>query len=802
MLAGTLRTRPGRWLKPDVAAFGHATEDPERPGHVDLAAFKANVDVQRAIGAPITAAIQQYGLRGALGYDKLIVCMEGDAWPPFMMAGSAAGGGDGLPVDLDAAAELVTALIEVMAAATGGKWRTWLPAYVEPINEPEGAKVRANASQVNAFQVACLDSLQRAYPPNPRPAAAAAAAARPTALAAQPAARMMVGGAAMCTASDLPHNKYYFLNNYAVFSPAKQHFVSFHGFDSFGIYAYQAGAATAAVQRKVGGGGIASIMDLLTVYSALVRANASAAEAAPTARANAGGGSNSNSNSGGVGATINVTEWALPVLVSEHGLATDVAGLSDIFDEDALVARQVDSHWAQLMSLLPHADSLLGVSAFLIANNYAIKTNPSVALWERAADNNASNGSGGGGGGNGGGGSGNVGGDDIGNVGGGDGGNPSPTAFTYELLKRLENGTSVYATVEHLPEVHATAGGGDGLGGDRYGSSPANGNFPVENDAEIGQAVMAYALSFANASVHTSSVQRHGTSSHSGGGGGKVTVSTEKILVLLKNLNRQQAAVNLSIFDQGSSGGGTGAGSFCPEGLVTASATRAYTKYGGGNTGNHPGAASKESLQTAIDMPLDAAALPRLLLEPFEMCVLQLLCTTTAATAATAQHSHAGSSVRAQAPPTQSNANAKVVLQRHFSAAVGLQLNGAANAVVTTITVAPASVAQIKAARLRYSVAVDYAGASAGGPVTAPTVAPPAVSVNGQELVGSTPLALTYNAIVPPKKSNWYCLWRAWEIAVPPELLYQGRNNEIRLAFAAGQTGSVPSVVLETWANA
>ena len=617
---------------------------------------------------------------------------------------------------------------------------------------------------------------------------------------------MMVGGAAMCTASDLPHNRYYFLNNYAVFSPAQQHFVSFHGFDSFGVYSYPAGAATAAVQRKVGGGGIASIMDLLTVYSALVRANASAAEAAPTARANAGGGSNS---SGGVGATINVTEWALPVLVSEHGLATDVAGLSDIFDEDALVARQVDSHWAQLMSLLPRADSLLGVSAFLIANNYAIKTNPSVALWGRAADNNAGNGSGGGG---------DVGGGDIGGGGGGggDGGNPSPTAFTYELLKRLENGTSVYATVEHLPKVHATAGGGEGLGGDRYGSSPSNGNIPVENGAEIGQAVMAYALSFANANVHTSSVQRHGTSSN-GGGGGKVTVSTEKILVLLKNLNQQQAAVNLSIFDQGSSGGGTGAGGFCPAGLVTASATRAYTKYGGGNISNHPGAASKESLQTATDMPLDAAALPRLLLEPFEMCVLQLLCTTTAATAATAQHSRAGSSARAKAhakararvPTTQSSATAKVVLQRHFSADVGLQLNGtdgatAANAVVTTITVAaaPASVAQIKAARLRYSVAVDYAGASASGPITAPTVAPPAVSVNGQELVGSAPLALTYNAIVPPKKSNWYCLWRAWEIQVPPELLHQGHNNEIRLAFAAGQTGSVPSVVLETWATA
>jgi hypothetical protein len=201
----------------------------------------------------------------------------------------------------------------------------------------------------------------------------------------------------MCAAAEMPHNSYRVMYAYALFAPLKQAFTSFHLFDSFAVYTDSlpaphsdkarssvtntdststntsttsssstststnlnvgANATTststskAKLSRKSGGLAV-SIVDLLTVYSAVTRENASAAIAALSSPAPFRAAHDTS--------PMNVTEWALPILISEHGLATDVPGLSDIFDVGTLQARQLDSHWSQIMTLIPHSDVLLG----------------------------------------------------------------------------------------------------------------------------------------------------------------------------------------------------------------------------------------------------------------------------------------------------------------------------------------------------------------------------------------------------------------------------------------------------------
>jgi hypothetical protein len=62
VLANTLRTRPGRWLKPDVSVFDLAIQDSARPGYVDRAAFESNAAVQAQIGAVYATQLQIYGV--------------------------------------------------------------------------------------------------------------------------------------------------------------------------------------------------------------------------------------------------------------------------------------------------------------------------------------------------------------------------------------------------------------------------------------------------------------------------------------------------------------------------------------------------------------------------------------------------------------------------------------------------------------------------------------------------------------------------------------------------------------------
>ena len=100
------------------------------------------------------------------------------------------------------------------------------------------------------------------------------------------------------------------------------------------------------------------------------------------------------------------------------------------------------------MALLPHTDAVLAVSAFLIANNYAARSNPSVCLWNVTADA------------------------------------PSPTAFTYEILRRLEDGVA----------VHSTVGGG---------ATRRNGQ-NTDGDLERTQVVLAFALRFDPVAAHPS----------------------------------------------------------------------------------------------------------------------------------------------------------------------------------------------------------------------------------------------------------------------------------------------------------
>ena len=285
------------------------------------------------------------------------MAFKADTWPGYMgwTANASA-----LPRNLDAAAELAVGFIAELHRGSGGL----LPAYFEAINEPNGDSIAfaSNTTTVNAYQRAVAAKL----------ALFLATVGERDAI--------MLGGPALA-GLDLAHNHFRGLESLfwgnATSGLQQQQFVSFHIFDSFGPA--MLGGRDAFVERTNSGGMVAAALDLIEARSI-----------------------------GEFGAP-------LPLFPTEHGLATgNTPGLYAAKGLGHLQALEISSFWGHFLGLLGRGGNVQAANAFLISNDYALKTDAAVALFNRTA------------------------------------GMPTNVAeATYGLLQKLDGLTSVRCVVEH-----------------------------------------------------------------------------------------------------------------------------------------------------------------------------------------------------------------------------------------------------------------------------------------------------------------------------------------------------------------
>ena len=213
-------------------------------------------------------------------------------------------------------------LVVEFVAAISEQSGGYLPRYFESVNEPDTQTFSANETLVRLYQTAVLQKMRQRF-----------------------GQRVLVGGPAYA-GSDLAHNQYRALPE-LVYSQ-QQAFISIHLFDSIWSTNASGGTQPYVIVRNAGGH-IAAVFDLVESY------------------------------------TLNKFGKILPILPSEHGLATDGTAATHSLVPTKMLGKplralQVDSHWGQLMSLFDRREHIQHLSGFLLSSADSAWRNPSVCM--------------------------------------------------------------------------------------------------------------------------------------------------------------------------------------------------------------------------------------------------------------------------------------------------------------------------------------------------------------------------------------------------------------------------------------
>ncbi len=213
-------------------------------------------------------------------------------------------------------------LVVEFVAAISEQSGGYLPVYFESVNEPNTMTFSANATLVDIYQTAVLNQMQQRF-----------------------GQRVSVGGPAYA-GSQLAHNKYTALP--ALVYSSDQAFISMHFFDNVWSSNSSDGTQPYVILRNAGGH-LAAVFDLVESY------------------------------------TLNRFGKIIPIVASEHGLATDGSAAKHSLVPTKLVgeplrALQVDSHWGQLMSFFDRSEHIPHTSAFLLSSGDSAWRNPSVCM--------------------------------------------------------------------------------------------------------------------------------------------------------------------------------------------------------------------------------------------------------------------------------------------------------------------------------------------------------------------------------------------------------------------------------------